>query len=328
MVSAMLKISSTMLRTALLATAFVLASCQMPLRQSANATPGGPTCLDNYEPEDNVCEPIKPPPTISHEFFDGLKLIKESWTGSWIRTVDLMRIDSLVFNPEPHPLCLHYEEANGLLGLIRTLDMLARCTWAGSTWAGSGGSLESLELLGFKGSAVLAEFAEPFNGKRCVLPRVCIWPTSPIKPRWTDDFPGISIFLTEPPTVVVWRNRGGEYQKHIKEWRTVAAEGSSVEIRGLCDSGCTLVTAYVPKDRLCFGERASLNIHQVRIRYGESTVLFPDPKGSQEMIDSYPPDIRNWILAKGGLAKMPGGNDFWKLHADDLWQMGYRKCAD
>jgi hypothetical protein len=273
-----------MLRTTLVGFAFVLASCQMPLRSEPN------------------------------------------WLeASWVRTVDLMRIDSLVFNPEPHPLCLHYEEANGLLGLIRTLDMLARCTWAGSTWAGSGGSLE---LFGLKGSAVLAEFAEPFNGKRCVLPRVCIWPTSPIKPRWTDDFPGISIFLTEPPTVVVWRNRGGEYQKHIKEWRTVAAEGSSVEIRGPCDSGCTLVTAYVPKDRLCFGERASLNIHQVRIRYGESTVLFPDPKGSQEMIDSYPPDIRNWILAKGGLAKMPGGNDFWKLHADDLWQMGYRKCAD
>jgi hypothetical protein len=59
--------------------------------------------------------------------------------------------------------------------------------------------------------------------------------------------------------------------------------------------------------------RRYLGFHQVRIRYGaESTVLFPDPKGSQEMIDSYPPDIRNWILAKGGLGKMPS-EGFWTL---------------
>jgi hypothetical protein len=45
------------------------------------------------------------------------------------------------------------------------------------------------------------------------------------------------------------------------------------------------------------------------------------------MIARYPQDIQNWIAAKGGITKMPNGNNFWTLNANELWAMGYRKCA-
>jgi hypothetical protein len=45
------------------------------------------------------------------------------------------------------------------------------------------------------------------------------------------------------------------------------------------------------------------------------------------MIENYPADIRAWIEAKGGVAKMPQWT-FWTLPASELWKMGYRKCAD
>jgi len=36
------------------------------------------------------------------------------------------------------------------------------------------------------------------------------------------------------------------------------------EIGGFCYSACTLVLAHVPKERLCFGQRAVLGFHLAR----------------------------------------------------------------
>jgi hypothetical protein len=43
-----------------------------------------------------------------------------------------------------------------------------------------------------------------------------------------------------------------------------------VRVLGLCGSACTLVTVSIPKDRLCFGERASLAFYHVRKSYRTS----------------------------------------------------------
>jgi len=55
--------------------------------------------------------------------------------------------------------------------------------------------------------------------------------------------------------------------------------------------------------------------------------LPPAPDSGKWMVDSYPADIRAWIDAKGGYAKLPM-NGYWVLTAPDLWKMGYRKCDD
>ncbi len=47
---------------------------------------------------------------------------------------------------------------------------------------------------------------------------------------------------------------------------------------------------------------------------------------TQQMVDSYPADIRKWIVAMGGVEKMPV-EDYWTLHATILWALGYRRCS-
>jgi hypothetical protein len=43
------------------------------------------------------------------------------------------------------------------------------------------------------------------------------------------------------------------------------------------------------------------------------------------MVNQYPQDIRLWIIAKGGVAKM-ALEQMRTLDATELWRMGYRKC--
>jgi hypothetical protein len=44
------------------------------------------------------------------------------------------------------------------------------------------------------------------------------------------------------------------------------------------------------------------------------------------MVSHYPQNILMWIKNRGGAEKMTIEN-FWMLYADELWEMGYRKCA-
>ena len=43
------------------------------------------------------------------------------------------------------------------------------------------------------------------------------------------------------------------------------------------------------------------------------------------MFNQYPQDIREWIKTKGGIEKLTIFA-MWKLDAEELWSMGYRKC--
>ena len=116
--------------------------------------------------------------------------------------------------------------------------------------------------------------------------------------------------------------QGGPIIENWSYWKAVGDGGAQVEIRGGCYSACTLVMSHIPKERLCFGERASLNFHLAReVNNGPRNF-----EATWWMITKYPKDIREWIVEKGGLYKMPY-NGFWTLPAKDLWAMGYRRCA-
>jgi hypothetical protein len=82
-----------------------------------------------------------------------------------------------------------------------------------------------------------------------------------------------------------------------------------------------MIMAYIPNDRLCFGESASLQFHASR----DATSGEPSISTTQWMINSYPQDIRRWIIAKGGVEKMTVAQ-VWMLGAVELWAMGYRRC--
>jgi hypothetical protein len=123
-----------------------------------------------------------------------------------------------------------------------------------------------------------------------------------------------------PSTTVLQYEPGGIIGEHMKRWRELAQSGDDVEIRGPCFSACTLIVGYVPKERLCFGDYASLQFHAAREADGKMSEW-----ATWRMFSDYPNDIRNWLKARGGVPKMTVAN-FWELRAEELWDMGYRKC--
>jgi hypothetical protein len=122
---------------------------------------------------------------------------------------------------------------------------------------------------------------------------------------------------------VLFDERGGDYWLHWRRFKALADGDDDVEIRTKCPSSCTLVMVLVPADRLCFGKNASLQFHMARNgKTGEPDMEFT----KKWMIDQYPQDIRNWILAKGGVEKM-NVQQMLTLDAAELWKMGYRECG-
>jgi hypothetical protein len=122
--------------------------------------------------------------------------------------------------------------------------------------------------------------------------------------------------------IVLQDQPGGFFPLHQRLFEVLEASGNNIEIRGKCTSGCTLVTVYIPKERLCFHKTAWLGFHHAASFYGAAIEV------SQAMFDSYPQDIRTWLQQKGGLEKIPHGAELWALLAPELWKMGYRKCEE
>ena len=142
------------------------------------------------------------------------------------------------------------------------------------------------------------------------------YPTTPPRPQaWPE------------PKIIVFAGPGGNLYEHVAHWQAIAKQGRQVEILGPCYSACTFAVAYVPKERLCFGIYGSLNFHQVRTKHPDYTTSAPE--ATEWMINQYPADIRDWIMAKGGAFRMPLLLGFWTLSAEELWwKMGYRRCSE
>jgi hypothetical protein len=88
-----------------------------------------------------------------------------------------------------------------------------------------------------------------------------------------------------------------------------------------------MIMAYVPNDRICFGDNSALGFHMARRGYGENHKTFkPSPETARWMVNQYPQNIREWINNRGGAEKMKV-EEAWVLDAPTLWQMGYRRCS-
>jgi hypothetical protein len=123
------------------------------------------------------------------------------------------------------------------------------------------------------------------------------------------------------PSMVIYHEPGGVIKEHIERWQALARSGADVEILGPCYSACTLIVAYVPKERLCFGAFATLNFHLAWVRETGK----PSLDASLWMLKQYPREIHDWIMERGGVASMTI-ETFWELRAQNLWRMGYRQC--
>jgi hypothetical protein len=110
-------------------------------------------------------------------------------------------------------------------------------------------------------------------------------------------------------------------KEHIERWQELAQSGADVEILDACYSACTLIVAYVPKERLCFGAFATLQFHLAWNRETGKRSL----DATQWMLKQYPREIYDWIMERGGVASMTIPT-FMELRAPSLWRMGYPQC--
>jgi hypothetical protein len=120
---------------------------------------------------------------------------------------------------------------------------------------------------------------------------------------------------------VVHYDNGGLFDQYKERWSEIGMKDDQVEVLDHCASGCTMITMYIPKDRLCFGPNAYLAFHMA------GTLERPNMEITKWMVSHYPKDIRIWLEAGGAPEKMTV-QDVWKLPASELWKMGYRKCND
>src|SRR6266516_3990323 len=95
-------------------------------------------------------------------------------------------------------------------------------------------------------------------------------------------------------------DKGGSLGKYLLMFAAIRDSGERVVIDGSCFSACTLVTAIIPKDRVCVTERAMLGFHAGWIddQAGNRVISV---EGTQLLYQMYPPMIRKWINHHGGL---------------------------
>jgi hypothetical protein len=121
--------------------------------------------------------------------------------------------------------------------------------------------------------------------------------------------------------VVMNGGRGGLIGEHHVRFWALKQQGVPVELRGGGWSACTLITAFIPKERLCFAPGAFLAFHAARRVDNQQ----PEPHATLSMYASYPAEIRQWIDAHGGVAKMTV-EVYWTMYDRDLWAIGYPRC--
>ena len=93
---------------------------------------------------------------------------------------------------------------------------------------------------------------------------------------------------------------GGPLGEYLLRFAAIRDSGERVMIDGSCFSACTLVTALVPRDRICITERAALGFHAGWFE-NKAGQRVTSPTGTRVLYQMYPPVIRNWITRSGGL---------------------------
>lgn len=102
---------------------------------------------------------------------------------------------------------------------------------------------------------------------------------------------------------------------------TRAVSRKATGLRGPCYSACTLLTAYVGRDKLCIAKGAFFAFHAARGRLSK-TILMDE---TSAMYRDQPPEIQNWIDRNGGWQKLPL-DGYWTMYDRELWAMGYPRC--
>jgi len=112
----------------------------------------------------------------------------------------------------------------------------------------------------------------------------------------------LPIALVQPSDAMtrIAEDMGGPMGEYMLRFAAIRDAKERVTIDGRCFSACTLVTAFIPRDKICITERAMLGFHAgwFENKAGERVT---SPTGTRVLYAMYPPIIRNWIARQGGL---------------------------
>jgi hypothetical protein len=95
---------------------------------------------------------------------------------------------------------------------------------------------------------------------------------------------------------------GGSMGEYLLKFAAIRDSGRRVMIDGNCFSSCTLVTAMIPRSRICITKRAALGFHASWVNDDEGRRVV-SAAGTRVLFEMYPPNIRAWITRKGGLGR-------------------------
>ena len=95
-------------------------------------------------------------------------------------------------------------------------------------------------------------------------------------------------------------DRGGRIGNYVDKYQGLSTSGDTVIIDGLCLSACTMVLGAVPHDRICVTSRAILGFHAAWDSGADGREV-TNRDATQMLYSMYPPRVRRWIAARGGL---------------------------
>jgi hypothetical protein len=116
----------------------------------------------------------------------------------------------------------------------------------------------------------------------------------------------------------ITRDYGGYLEDYKAKYATLRDTKERVIIDGVCNSACTVVLGIVPLQRICVTPRARLGFHQAYFDQRWTAGLrVSSVSGTAELMEFYPPALKDWIARNGGLAArmkyLRNGVDLWAI---------------
>jgi hypothetical protein len=116
----------------------------------------------------------------------------------------------------------------------------------------------------------------------------------------------------------ITRDYGGYLEDYKAKYARLRDKNVRIIIDGACNSACTIVLGIVPLDRICVTPKASLGFHLAYFdRRWTAGLKVTSVSGSAELMEFYPPPLKEWIERNGGLAArmkhLRNGFDLWRV---------------
>lgn len=131
--------------------------------------------------------------------------------------------------------------------------------------------------------------------------------------------------------VVVTSDPGGAIFDFIGKYNQMKIDGTKLEIRGVCASACTFFLGLLPKEQVCYDDRAYLGFHGVYSGGFMVQPTFNQPMTEWTYSYVYTPEVISRLNKLGWSVehdvdheKNPTGL-IWQ-HSDFMRDLGYKKC--